>query len=288
MSTRLPRLALYSCALFSLIEAAPALATFHLMQIERIIGGVNGDASAQAIQLRMRSPSQGFLRGARIRVHDAAGLNPVLIFDFASCPISTCVPNSSSGSRVLLTSTAFNSLTTPTSQPDFTMTNLIPESYLAAGSMTFETDTGLVYWRVSWGGTAYAGACTGTIDNDADGNFCPPFAGPLPGCGLLALAFTGSFGAASTNNAAQYALTAKAAVFTNNAGTAFTLDASLAGPGGVDFDGDVDLIDFDLFGPCLGGPDAPHLGCDCLDADSDGDIDLIDVAEFQAAFRSSG
>ena len=34
---------------------APAHATFHFMQIEQVIGGVNGDSTAQAIQLRMRS-----------------------------------------------------------------------------------------------------------------------------------------------------------------------------------------------------------------------------------------
>ena len=35
-----------------------AHATFHLMQIEQVIGGVNGDTSAQAIQLRMRFAGQ--------------------------------------------------------------------------------------------------------------------------------------------------------------------------------------------------------------------------------------
>ena len=38
--------------------ATPAVATFHLMQIEQVIGGVNGDTSAQAIQLRMRASTQ--------------------------------------------------------------------------------------------------------------------------------------------------------------------------------------------------------------------------------------
>ena len=32
-------------------------ATFHFMQIEQVIGGVNGDTSAQAVQLRMASAS---------------------------------------------------------------------------------------------------------------------------------------------------------------------------------------------------------------------------------------
>jgi hypothetical protein len=36
------------------LAAAPAHATFHLMQVEQVIGGVGGYTSAQAIQLRMR------------------------------------------------------------------------------------------------------------------------------------------------------------------------------------------------------------------------------------------
>ena len=42
-------------ALASLALALPVQASFHLMQIEQVIGGVNGDTTAQAVQLRMRS-----------------------------------------------------------------------------------------------------------------------------------------------------------------------------------------------------------------------------------------
>ena len=45
------------------------------------------------------------------------------------------------------------------------------------------------------------------------------------------LAFTGAFGDLSTNNAADYALTAAEAVFTNNAGTAGTVSNCLFGDG---------------------------------------------------------
>ena len=73
------------------------------MQIEQVIGGVNGDASAQAIQLRMRSNNQGSVQLSRIRVWDATGSNPVLLVD----PV-TSVPNNAGGSRVLLASASFN------------------------------------------------------------------------------------------------------------------------------------------------------------------------------------
>ena len=46
-------------AAFTLILATPASqASFHLMQIDEIMGGVEGDTSAQAIELRMRAPGR--------------------------------------------------------------------------------------------------------------------------------------------------------------------------------------------------------------------------------------
>src|SRR2546427_10552005 len=65
--------------LVCLVGARPAHATFHLMQIEQVIGGVNGDITAQAIQLRMRATGENQVSQGRINVRDAAGLNPILI-----------------------------------------------------------------------------------------------------------------------------------------------------------------------------------------------------------------
>src|SRR5206468_648785 len=98
----------------------------------------------------------------------------------------------------------------PVQTPNFTMTNLIPPSYLAAGSLTFEDDFGTIYWRLSWGGAGYTGPGTLNITNDADGNANPPFAGALPSSSLQALKFNGAAGAPSTNNAADYSVTAGA------------------------------------------------------------------------------
>ncbi len=102
------------------------------------------------------------------------------------------------------------------------MTNLIPASYLAAGKLTFESDAGLVYWSLAWGGASYSGTNTGQTDNDADGNFSPPFAGPLPSPAPGPCDSPARPADPSTNNAADYALTAGSAVFTNNAGTSGT------------------------------------------------------------------
>jgi len=197
----------------ALLFAVPAQASFHVMQVEQIIGGVSGDITYQAIQLRMRTIGQNFVQFGQIRAWDAAGLNPVLIVD-----MTTGVATGSTGSRVLIVSPNFAAHEGPT--PDFTMTNLIPASYLAAGSLTFEQDGGApIYWRVSWGGALYTGTGAGDLTNDGDGNFNPPFAGALPTAGIDALRFPGAAAAGSTNNAADYAVTVGGATMTNNAGT---------------------------------------------------------------------
>ncbi len=213
------------------IAAVPASAsttlTFHFMQIEQVIGGVDGDATAQAIQLRMRSSFQNLVQGSRIRVWDATGANPIIV---ASPGVS--VPNHGAGVRVLIASANFVSATSPNAVPDFTMSDSIPVAYLAAGSLTFENSSGtIVYWRLSWGGGGYTGATTGATTNDADGQFGPPFAGALPSTGTTALQFTGEATDQSTSNSADYSVTAGDAVFTNNAGVSFTVESTASSVG---------------------------------------------------------
>src|SRR5437867_1474988 len=116
--------------------APPAAADFHLMQIEQIIGGVNGDATVQAIQLRMRVGGQGGVTKARLVAHDATGKNAVVLIDF---PMD--IFPEVQGERILIASQQFSSHTNPAAAPDFVLVNLIPASYLAAGSITFEQDS---------------------------------------------------------------------------------------------------------------------------------------------------
>jgi hypothetical protein len=215
-------------AAFASFMARPAEATFHEMQIEQVIGGVNGNTSAQAIQLRMRATGQNFVSQGRLRVSDAAGANPILLIDF-----TTDVASGNLGDRVLAATSAFANATATALTPDFILTNPIPASYLAAGSLTYETDTGFVLWRLSWGGAGYTGSGNGLTTNDVDGNFNPPFPGSLPSTSAQALLFQNAATAPSTNNAADYALTPGAAVFTNNAGAGATVSttAGVDGPG---------------------------------------------------------
>ena len=201
-----------------LLLASPAFASFHLMKIEEVIGGVGGNTSQQAIQLRMRSPFQNVVGSAQARLiaWDAAGLNPVTLIVFPSN-----VTNSAQGSRILVVSSAFASAH-PGIPGDFTMTSVIPSSYLPAGRLTFEDSVGTILWSVAWGGAGYTGSTLGSTTNDSDGEFGPPFASRLPSSSNQALRFTtpdAAGDAASTNNLADYAVTPGPSVFTNNAGT---------------------------------------------------------------------
>ena len=75
-----------------------------------------------------------------------------------------------------------------------------------------------------WGGAAYTGTNTsGDTTNDADGNFNPPFMDGLPYGGNIAVRFIGAAGDLSTNNAADYALSASPATLTTNDGTGSAL-----------------------------------------------------------------
>lgn len=218
-----PRVAALALVLLAAV-GAPARASFHFMQIERVIGGVCGKVSQQAVQLRMRLPGQNLVSNARLKVWDAAGANPVVIHDFTSN-----VANSAAGSTVLSGSGDFDAQQNPTL--DFVLTNVIPASYLPAGRLTFEDDFGTIYWSLSWGGATYTGPTTGALTNDTDGDFGPSYPGPLPWTTGQALAFTGAFSDPSTNNAANYALTLAEADFTNNAGAVGTVTSCLFGDG---------------------------------------------------------
>ena len=82
-NTRTHRLRILA-ALASLALALPVQASFHLMQIEQVIGGVNGDTTAQAVQLRMRSTGENFVTGCQLIAFDAAGNNPITLATFPS------------------------------------------------------------------------------------------------------------------------------------------------------------------------------------------------------------
>jgi len=223
-------------AIFAISGAPrPAAAAFHIMQIEQVIGGVGGDATAQAVQLKMRIAGQNLLNGnAQLVVRDATGANPIVLSNFAGTN-----PASSACKEILLATPGFSAKTNPSAVPNYTMLSPIPQSYLAGGSLLFQTPTGTVYWRLSWG--SYSGpqtvlAGTSPTANDSDGNAAPPFAAALPSSSAQAVRYTDTCtsdpnSSDSTTNAADYALTAGAATFTNNGGASFVVTAGPPIPG---------------------------------------------------------
>jgi len=216
----------FACGLITLLGVLAlqptAHATFHFMQIEQVIGSVDGDTTAQAIQLRMRAAGQNFVSGGKLVVFDAAGLNPITVLDVASD-----VTNGRVGDHVLIASANFSSHTTPPANPDFTMANLIPASYFAAGSLCWESDDGTIFWRLSWGGASYTGSNLGDTANDLDGDFGPPFDGAIPTSCASALQFQGSATDFSTNNADDYLFKGNEIFFFNNATAGFTVIAPM-------------------------------------------------------------
>ena len=254
--------------------------TFHFMQIERVIGGVNGEICGQAIQLRMRSVFQCFVGGSNLFVHDAEGKNRIHLIDFTAH-----VPGCEAGDTVLVASETFAEFVDGEVDIDFPLTELIPESYFAAGSLTFENDVGTIYWRLSWGGDDYTGSNEGATTNDDDfpvGDFGPPFPGPLPSDGVQALFFDGPHGDQSTSNADDYELTEGPAVFTNNAGDSAAVTAT-ACPWDLSGDGVVgvsDILDlFEVWKPCPGPP--------CCPGDLDGS-GFVGVGDLLAMFAHWG
>ncbi len=188
------------------------------MQIEQIIGGIDGNTAAQAVQLRMRSAGQNFVGGTKLVAYDAMGMNAVTLVT-----IPTSVSSNAGGSRILLTTAAFDAAMSldpnyTTTSRDFELTTPIPASYLNGGKVAFQSGT-TIYWAVAFGN--YTGPNTGNMTNDSDGNFGAPVAGPLPSGSKQGIIFNGPFTAASTMNSLDYALTANPAMVTNNAGESF-------------------------------------------------------------------
>jgi len=207
--------------------APRAEASFHIMQVEQILAGVDGSTATQAIQLRSRTSFQNQVQNAQMFAWDATGANPVLLKAFP-----TAVSNFAAGAHVLIGTANLSTSTNPPLTPDFVLDNPIPASYIAAGSLTFEDTFGTVYWRVSWGGAAYTGPKDGSITNDADGLF-GVYPDPLPTGSAQALLFQFAASAQSTTNQADYAVTPGAAVLTKNSGSSGSVVSLVGVPGGV-------------------------------------------------------
>jgi len=260
--------------------ASPTRAGFHVMQIEQVIGGLNGNSSAQAIQLRLHGDFQNQVQFASLWAADAAGANRILLLD-----IGSPVANFATGDRVLLTTSAFNSAMVAggatTFTPDFTLANSIPSSYLNAGRLTFEGDggttatPGTIYWSLSWGGSSYTGSNAGDFTNDSNSNFGPAFGSALPTSILQGVKFTGAATAGSNTNLADYAFTASPTTVTKNSHASFTVVAPAFIVGDYNRNGVVDASDYTTWRQTYGSTVSGAFA----NADGNGNSS-IDAADF--------
>lgn len=258
-------------------------ASFHFMQIEQVVAGVNGDYSAQAIQLRMRSAGQEQVQLTRLVAWDANGENPVVLIDMGHA-----VAVSQTGARILAATEAFARHTEPQAIPDFVMTAPIPPSYVTAGSLTFETDDGdFIVWRLSWGGENYRGTTRGGQTNDDDGDFGPPAESPLPGDETAALHILLDAEATGTGSAADFMISESPALFVNNEGQSFILTVFSCPDETAGADADGVGLDCDF---CPDDPEKSNpqrCGCGTPEADMDAD-GLQDCAALPAPLIEDG
>ncbi len=113
--------------------APPARASFHLIEINKILTSHNGDATVQAVELRMQAGGQNLVSGLAIRSYDAAGVLLATHGTFGgSLPLSGAVADR----KILCATSGF--ATTFGITPDLVITPGLP---LATGQVSFETVT---------------------------------------------------------------------------------------------------------------------------------------------------
>ena len=208
---------LLAVALLSfVILPRPALATFHLIEINKILTSHNSDPLIQAVELRMQSGGQNQLTNLAIRSYDAAG---VLLATHGTFSGPTPAAGALTDRKLLCATAGFAAQFGIT--PDLVITAGIP---LATGQVVFET-LGCMVNAIAYGdvtapknGTTSAPAIpsglayvlTRTVNN-----------GTVPSCPL------------GENAAAKFVIrsgsTASPVPFSNNAGTTVNVLSTLTG-----------------------------------------------------------
>ncbi|MBI2914116.1 MAG: hypothetical protein HYY03_09385 [Chloroflexi bacterium] len=105
-------------AALSVLSQPPqrAAAAFHLVRIHAVMGGFNGDANIQYVELRMCSPGQTFVGGHTLKFFDGAGtLKATFTFPGG-------VVNGATGESILIATQEFNTNTVG-GDADFTFTS---------------------------------------------------------------------------------------------------------------------------------------------------------------------
>jgi hypothetical protein len=105
--------------------------TFHLNEITHLMVGFNGDATIQALELKLLSASENLVGGVQINTYDRNG---VFVATLGTFPGS--VPNGSAGDRILCATANFQATLGIT--PDLVITPGIPST---TGQIAFEKPT---------------------------------------------------------------------------------------------------------------------------------------------------
>ncbi len=100
--------ALRTIAAYSLVvlAATPATASFHEMEIKRILTGIDGSTDVQFVQLEMLDGGQGLVSGAKLIVFAADGA-----FDHVAVTFNKSVSNDEQGNAILIASESFQAAT---------------------------------------------------------------------------------------------------------------------------------------------------------------------------------
>ena len=203
-------------------QANPAQASFHCMRIAAVMGGANGDANIQYVELRMNLGGQSFVANHQIRFRNASSPTPVATFTFPDVggPGTPDVPISTSGSSILIATAEFAASATVT--PDFIFSDgtvvdpntsmTVPSNMTGTGDLKHPVlpGSGKVSFadgfdNCQFGGptvvdsVAYGSAYTGTVD------YGSKFPSDLPTSGTQALVVA-NLNFEPSSNAGEYSL----------------------------------------------------------------------------------
>jgi hypothetical protein len=116
--------------------ASPAWCAFHVNEVSKILAGYNGDASIQAVELKMLANGENLVAGISVRAYDGAGNLLVTLGTFsANLPTAQAL----AGRRILCATSSFAATFGIT--PDLVITPGIPA---ISGQVSFEGATCLV------------------------------------------------------------------------------------------------------------------------------------------------
>lgn len=195
----------------------PAHATFHLMQITRIMAGFEGDEAIEAVEMEMLADGQNLVNGTSLKVYNAAG---VLVSTLGTFNANLPATGAFTGRKVLFATMKFRQRFGLT--PDLQISPGIPST---TGQVSFEAVGCLV------NAIAY-----GNVSNVLNGPTSAPFL-PIMGATALDRGINGNATFPSCplgeNAGARFAVvqgfTGRPIRFTNNAGTFVNITSTVTG-----------------------------------------------------------